>query len=207
MKMLKQGNTGNVKPPHYDFRTPEFAVMKDIVPGKWETCRGMGLGFGYNREEKDDDYIKPAELIRMLADIVSKNGNLLLNVGPMPDGTIPAVQENILRTMGSWLAKYGTAIYGTRPWVRAEGITTSGIPLRFTRKSSDEGETLFIFFMDRLQDREVTVKDISVGTGRTVRDLATGQALEYMQNGSDLALTFAGDLPDVPVHVISISRD
>jgi alpha-L-fucosidase len=205
MKMLKQGNTGNIQPPHYDYRTPEFAVMKDIVPGKWETCRGMGLGFAYNREEKDDDYIKPPELIRMLADIVSKNGNLLLNVGPMVDGTIPPVQENILRTIGAWLATYGEAVYGTRPWVRAEGTTSSGIPLRFTCKSSEEGEMLFVFFMDRLQNHEVVLKGISVRIGKIVRDLATGQALEYSQDGPDLALTFAGELPGSPVHVISIS--
>ena len=68
--------------------------------------------------------IKLPELIRMLVDIVSKNGNLLLNVGPMPDGTIPPVQADLLRGVGAWLKTYGEAIYGTRPWQRAEGITT-----------------------------------------------------------------------------------
>ena len=102
-----------------DFRTPEFAVMKEIRSEKWETCRGMGRGFGYNREEADSDYIQLPELIRMLVDIVSKNGNLLLNVGPMADGTIPEVQAELLRGVGRWLrhtAKRFTApVRGTGP--------------------------------------------------------------------------------------------
>ncbi len=207
MKMLQQGNTGNIQPPHFDYRTPEFAVMQDIIPGKWETCRGMGLGFGYNREEKGDAYIKFPELIRMLVDIVSKNGNLLLNIGPMPDGTIPVEQEILLRNLGAWLATYGSAIYGTRPWERAEGITTSGVPMRFTCKTSDTGDILFAFFMDNIQGREVTIKDLSAGDGKTVRDLATGLVVEHKQIGPDLSLTFDEEPSDTPVHAVSISQD
>ena len=60
----------------------------------------------------------------MLVDVVSKNGNLLLNVGPKPDGTIPEEAQRILREVGSWLKVNGEAIYGSRPWTRfGEGPT------------------------------------------------------------------------------------
>ena len=65
--------------------------------------------------------IPVADLVHMFVDIVSKNGNLLLNVGPMPDGTIPDIQLSRLRGLGDWLRVNGEAIFGTRPWVRAEG--------------------------------------------------------------------------------------
>ncbi len=107
--------------PHADFRTPEYASFAKIAAGKWETCRGIGYSFCYNRTETDEQMIPVADLVRMFIDIVSKNGNLLLNVGPMADGTIPETQVSRLRGLGSWLQVNGEAIFGTRPWVRAEG--------------------------------------------------------------------------------------
>lgn len=65
---------------------------------------------------EDDVCSTPSEIIHELIDIVSKNGNLLLNVGPRPDGTIPEEAEGILHKIGRWLEVNGTAIYGTRPW-------------------------------------------------------------------------------------------
>ena len=59
----------------------------------------------------------------MFVDIVSKNGNLLLNVGPMADGTIIEIQAQRLLNLGKWLQINGEAIYDTRPWLRAEGDT------------------------------------------------------------------------------------
>jgi alpha-L-fucosidase len=204
-RILKEGDTGNIKPPHYGYRTPEFAVMKDIASEKWETCRGMGLGFGYNREERDVDHLRLPDLIRMLVDIVSKNGNLLLNVGPQADGTIPAVQEALLRGIGVWLGIYGEGIYGTRPWSRAEGITTSGIPVRFTQKTSESKETVYLFFMEPISGTEVIVKDFHADAAATILDLATGATVSHHQDGEDLTLTFS-DIPvDEPVHALSYS--
>ena len=65
---------------------------------------------------KNDTYRTPQSLLADLIDIVSKNGNLLLNVGPKPDGTIPDEIVTVLKGMGGWLKVNGEAIYGTRPF-------------------------------------------------------------------------------------------
>ncbi|MFQ5382404.1 MAG: alpha-L-fucosidase [Dehalococcoidia bacterium] len=204
-RILRKGTALDLRPPHSDFRTPEFAVMEDIRPEKWEMCRGMGNGFGFNREETDDDYIRLPDLIHMLIDIVSKNGNLLLNVGPRADGTIPEVQAGLLRGLGAWLATFGGGIYGTRPWRRAEGTTASGGRVRFTRRSSAEGETLHVFLLDPPQDTNVTIRDLRAREGTVARDLATGRPVDYRQDGNDLTLGPV-DLPlDTAAHAFALT--
>ena len=91
--------------PHFDYITPEYATFDEIQDLKWECCRGIGHSFGYSRVEGDEQLLAEDELIHMFVDIVSKNGNLLLNVGPKADGTIPANQAERLRVWGAgWIA-------------------------------------------------------------------------------------------------------
>jgi len=120
--------------PHLDFNTPEYSAMAEIYPRKWELTRGLGLAFGYNRNETPAHALSLRELVHLLCDVVSKNGNLLLGVGPLPDGSIPALQRERLEGLGRWLAACGEAIYDTRPWQRAAGVTSDGTPVRFTQK-------------------------------------------------------------------------
>ena len=117
-----------------DFTTPEYATYPEIVAKKWEATRGIGHSFGYNQNEGPDDYLSVEELVRSFVDIVSKNGNLLLDVGPMADGTIPELQRERLLGLGAWLGVNGEAIFGTRPWVTAEGKASEDLPVRFTQK-------------------------------------------------------------------------
>ena len=69
--------------------------------------------FGFNRNEDPQDYNTSEQLIRMLVDIVSRGGNLLLNIGPRSDGTIPQIMINRLEDIGFWLERNGEAIYET----------------------------------------------------------------------------------------------
>jgi alpha-L-fucosidase len=117
---------------HADFVSPEYRTLGQISAKKWEECRGLGRSFGYNRAEGEAETIAPGDLIALLVDIVSKNGNLLLDVGPEADGTIPPLQMERLKALGDWLKQNGAAIYDTQPWDHAEGKTVEGDDLRYT---------------------------------------------------------------------------
>ena len=127
-----------LQPPgiHYDFVTPEYSSFDEIQAEKWETCRGISSSFGYNQADDEDSYLSAGAVIRMLVDIVSKNGNLLLNVGPRADGSIHELQRKCLLGLGAWLDVNGEAIRGTRPWSRA-----SQRPRRESRSASPRRKT------------------------------------------------------------------
>ena len=107
-----------------DFGTPEQEVPATGLPGvDWESCITMNDNWGYNKA--DTNYKSTKEIIRMLVDIASKGGNLLLNVGPKADGTFPLEAVQRLKQIGSWMKINGESIYGTQaspfsgtPWGR-----------------------------------------------------------------------------------------
>jgi alpha-L-fucosidase len=82
----------------------------------WEESQGIGHSYGYNRNEQLDNYKTSRNLILMLIDIVSRGGNLLLDIGPTADGRIPVIMQQRLIDMGDWLKINGDAIYGTDAW-------------------------------------------------------------------------------------------
>ena len=95
-----------------DYRTPEQEVPEKPLDYVWESCMTMGKQWSY---KPDDQYKSSRELIRLLVDIVAKGGNLLLNIGPGPDGRLPATSLERLKDIGDWMTVNNEAIYGTKP--------------------------------------------------------------------------------------------
>ena len=174
-----------------DFTTPEYKVVAAIQPKKWEECRGVGRSFGLNRLEGEKETIAPEALVHLFVDIVSKNGNLLLDVGPEPDGTIPAIQVDRLQKLGAWLKQSGEAIFATRPWSRAEGKTADGIDVRFTRK----GDALYAILLAKPTGDTLTLKDVPMPTHARVTLLGAPGGLKVAAVGSDLRIALPPQLP------------
>lgn len=122
---------------YYDFLTKEYKSGKMDRKEKWEMCRGLGLSFGYNSYESDDMLISVKDLIELLVKTVANNGNLLLNIGPKADGTIPEEQERRLKILGQWLAINGNGIYGTRCSDRESEVLENGVELHYTQKDGN----------------------------------------------------------------------
>ncbi|MYW04362.1 alpha-L-fucosidase [Streptomyces sp. SID3343] len=128
-----------------DFVTPEYAQRDAPTGAKWETVRGVGLSFGYNRQEDASWTTSGPDLVELLADVVSKGGNLLLGIGPDAAGRISPEQDAALRELGAWLAINGDAVYRTRSWHVAEDRTADGLRVRYTVRDGD----LYATFLDR----------------------------------------------------------
>jgi alpha-L-fucosidase len=175
---------------------PERAAVLDIERGQlqelrplfWQTDTSISVkSWGYI----ENDQFKTADsIVDQLVDISSKNGALLLNIGPRPDGTIPEQAQAILLDIGKWLAVNGESIYGTRPWkVFGEGPTQvaggsfkdtatkpfTGEDIRFTTR----GNTLYAIALAWPENGKLVVKSLAAGSPNAVREIKTVQLLGY----------------------------
>ena len=108
--------TRNAHGGYYSTEYGDTDASNKFAGRMWEECRGLGKSFGFNRNEDLEDYQTAQQLIHLLIKIVSKGGNLLLDIGPAADGTIPVIMQERLIEVGNWLAVNGDAIYGSRQW-------------------------------------------------------------------------------------------
>ncbi|MEV0623462.1 alpha-L-fucosidase [Nonomuraea sp. NPDC050404] len=119
---------------HRDYETSEYQFHLDSESASaWENCRGIGLSFGYNRAEGPEHLLTGRALVRHFVDVVSRGGNLLLNVGPKADGSIPAGQRRTLEHLGDWMAVNGRAIHDTRPLSASVAQPAQDPYVRWTR--------------------------------------------------------------------------
>lgn len=183
----------------------ERGQLTGIHPTHWQTDTSISnASWGYIEH---DTYKSPKEIIHLLVDVVSKNGNLMLNIGPRADGTIPDGACDVLLAIGRWLKTNGDAIYGTRPWrVFGEGPTevvggtfqdTKTKPytaedFRFTTKPG----VLYATEMGWPQGGNVVIHSVKLTDRvRAVSFLADGQRITWQQQSDGLHLA----LPAKPV--------
>ncbi|MBN1479700.1 alpha-L-fucosidase [candidate division KSB1 bacterium] len=134
-----------------DFGTPEQEIPATGLPGvDWETCMTMNDHWGYNKH--DNNWKSNQDLLHKLADIASKGGNFLLNVGPKADGTFPQESIDRLKAMGEWMKVNGESIYGTKasPFAQLDWG-------RCTQKAIDGGTRLYLHVFDWPSDGKLVV--------------------------------------------------
>lgn len=98
-------------------RTFDDACPDDIVDGPWQLNRGMAYSSGYSRAERVEHHMTAVEIVDLYTEVLAKGGNLLLDVGPDSNGTIPELQAEPLRVAGKWIRRHADLLSPCRPWI------------------------------------------------------------------------------------------
>lgn len=183
-----------------DFGTPEQYVPATGFPGSlWESCVTINTGsWGYNKYETD--FKTDRDLIRMLIEVSSKGGNLLLNVGPKPDGTIQPEFVTRLEAMGEWLRTNGDAIYGTKasPFTR----------LPFFGRATQKGSDLFLHVFAWPADGQLRVPGLKNLVNQTYLLADKDQTpLKWRRDGNDVLISLPAVAPDERASVVVLKLD
>lgn len=197
-QIMQSGGTTLPEVPHCDYRTAEYQDLDSQMPYQWESVRGIGNSFAYNQFETDADYLKAPALIRLLADVVSKNGNLLLNVGPRADGSIPAPQAEAILGLGRWLAANGQAIYNTRPWRRAFDRTPDGAHICYTQSAG----YLYLILLQLPGQGRLVLRDLPLRPGSSLQMLFNGQELSWQPLGDEIHIDLPAGLDPQTIAVL-----
>ncbi|MGO9239391.1 MAG: alpha-L-fucosidase [Bryobacteraceae bacterium] len=208
----------DTKHKHGGYWTTEYTPGMSGMDHPWEESRGMGYSYGYNRAERLMDYHTGRELVILLADLVSRGGNLLLDIGPAADGTIPVIMEERLLEMGAWLKVNGEAIYGTRPWKATRQWSAGEQPKvdynqefnssydvsKLTAQPAPGKAAIEAFFtakgndvyaiLPRWPGRHFTVQELGDAKVKSAALLGAGAALHFQQKAGAVRV----DLPELP---------
>jgi alpha-L-fucosidase len=161
--------------------TPELSVPSSVLPGAWEACITMGTAWQYQPD--NEVYKSGHDLIRLLFQTRAKGGNLLLNIGPKPNGELAIEQENRLREIGLWMFVNSEAIYSVRPWVVPYEVVSGGDRVWFTQ-GKNNGPLYAIVDSGNIWERgtwrEFTLHSVKATPETTISVLGQDdQTLEY----------------------------
>jgi alpha-L-fucosidase len=163
------------------YATPEQAAPSDAPEGRWETCLTMNHSWGFNAQ--DDRYKSAAGLVHALCEAAGRGGNLLLNIGPMGDGTIPPPQAARLAALGAWMARHADAV---------RGADAGDDPWRFYGPTTRRGDRIYAFLLMRPTER-VAVRNVPIRRVRSVRLLGDGQPLAWSPRAPVAEALFSRD--------------
>jgi alpha-L-fucosidase len=205
---------------HGGYWTTEYAAGLQDGTHAWEESRGMADSYGLNRAERVDDYKTSREFILVLIDLVSRGGNLLLDIGPAADGTIPPLMEQRLLEIGDWLKVNGEAIYGTRFAGRSAQWTEGTrqkqeygeYKVKYTLldqvgQQSKNGQAVKQVFFTKKPDalyaisigwpgKQLVLRDVKVPAGAAVTMLGVPGTLKTSLSGDTLTITTPDLGPD-----------
>jgi len=150
-----------------DYVTPEQFVPPTPPEGKWETCMTMNESWAWN--PADTDYKSARSLVHTLCEVVGRGGNLLLNVSPRGDGSLPPEQVERLEHVGRWMARYGESVLGVTPGLEA---------WQHYGPSTRRGRRVYVHLLSRPYD-SVTVRGVRVRAIDAVTEVASGRPLSY----------------------------
>lgn len=183
-----------------DFSTPEQNVPPTGLDYDWEVCMTMNTSWGYKKH--DNNWKSGTTLIRMLTDIASKGGNLLLNVGPTAEGEIPGPSVERLKSIGRWMDVNGESIYGTQaspffklPWGRC------------TSRNTPEGTTLYLHVFHWPENNILRVPGLSAEVNNISLLSDQSQKLASHREGGDLLIDLPGQIPDPVNTVIKVETE
>jgi len=200
----------------------ERGVMAGINPEPWQTDTCIADWHYKTDILKNHTYRTTTMILQMLADIVSKNGNLLLNFPPRPDGTLDEDELKILSNMAAWMPLNGEAIFGTRPWkiygegpskvkegkhFNEKGLKYTAQDIRFTQ--SKDGKTLYAIALDWPADGKLMVKSLASAAGKVIELVMLGHAgkLDWKQTADGLIVTLPPQKPGENVFAMKIAGE
>jgi alpha-L-fucosidase len=179
-------------------------VLQDVYPDQrnfqpWETCMTMGQSWAYNPTETD--WKSSQKLIQNLVRIVSRGGNLLLNVGPTPQGTFPPEALERLNTIGDWVQKNGDAVFATRY------VPCYDLPFGSATRQDDK---INLFIFDRPANGKIEIENINANVNQA--NLISGEPLRFTMHKNHLEIELPAQFPHssasvVVAHCSSISSE